>query len=68
VLLVFPVVRLCYSNIASLICILSCVRLLYVNLATPDPTPCSLLLPSVYACMVCLLSYGPSIILTKYVG
>ena len=41
------------------------VMLLSVSIAIPDPTPCSPLLPSVYTCMVCLLSSCPSLILTR---
>ena len=32
------------------------INLLSLNMAILDPTPCSLLLPSVYTCMLCLLS------------
>ena len=38
------------------------------KLATPDPTPLSLLLPSVYACMDCVPCSCPSIIFTCLAG
>ena len=43
-----------------------CASLLWIKIATPAPTPCSLLLPSVKICVAC--SSCGSVILTECAG